>query len=85
MRLKKAVSIGANIVGFFTYSVAVTITKTDVDECQVYVDVHGKHSDELQPFFDHLKRHKFYWCIEDNGLLKIYDGQTNESQGMQKQ
>jgi hypothetical protein len=73
MKLKKAVSIAANIVGFFKYSVAVTVVKKDADECEVYVDAHGKFNDELKPFLEHLERHKFGWSLNENGLIQIYD------------
>jgi hypothetical protein len=75
MKLKKAVSIAATIVGFFKYSVAVTVVKEDADECKVYVDAHGKFSDELKPFFNHLESHKLFWGLDENGLIQIYDGQ----------
>jgi hypothetical protein len=78
MKLKKAVSITATIVGFFKYSVAVTLVKEDADECKVYVDAHDKFSDELKPFLEHLERHKFYWSLDKNGLIQIYDGQEKQ-------
>jgi hypothetical protein len=77
MKMKKAVSVASNIIGFFTYSVAVTVVKKDADECEVYVDVHGKFSDELTPFLNYLTLQKLFWSIQSNGLLEIYDNQTN--------
>jgi hypothetical protein len=80
MKLKKALNIVSYLVNYFVYSVAVTVVKKDADECKVYVDVHGKFSDELNPFLKNLDEHKLFWGIEDNGLLEIYDNSEEKQE-----